>query len=546
MTEPWQPAQHGADNVDLRRRVARGLSWTILDNWSRQLLQLVVFVVIARLLTPADFGLVALAMVFVVLANLFVDQGLGDALVQRRDLTRAHIDTAFWAALALGIGLTLGGVVLAIPIAMLLNEPQLQPILQALSVVFTLTALNAIQMSILRRELRFRSLALRTMFSIAGGGVVGVILALLGYGAWALVGQQLAGAGLSVLALWWASPWRPSLSFSGAHFRELFGFGANVVGSDLLYFVTRYSDNFLVGTVLGTVPLGIYAVGHRILDSANQLLIGITRKVTFPALARVQHEPERLRRGYLRLTSLSSSLILPGYVGAALVAPEMIQLLFGQRWIEAGPIAALLFLAGPAFAVHGFGGALFFAAGRPDLVVRLRLVIAVATVVGFVIAVPFGIYAVAVAFVIRAYLLLPLQLLWQRRYAGIPAGEYLARMRGPLVATGVMALAVLALKWLLTPLVGYIVLLAAEVVVGAAAYLAAIWLLERELVRDAFDVAGHVLPGGERVRRRLQRRVAQGDLAEEPAGEASTVDRAVEPAGAIEALEPAQERLTDL
>ena len=174
MTVAWLPAQHGEDNRNLQRRAARGTLWAMVDNWGRQLLQLVVFVVLARLLVPDDFGLVALAVVFVALATLFVDQGLGDAIIQRPTLTREHIDTAFWAALTLGAGLTVAGVVLAVPIAALLNEPRLEPVLQALSATFLLTGFAAIPTGVLRREMRFRSLAMRTLLSIAGGGLVGI------------------------------------------------------------------------------------------------------------------------------------------------------------------------------------------------------------------------------------------------------------------------------------------------------------------------------------------------------------------------------------
>ena len=545
-SDSWLPAEHGSDNRNLQRRVARGASWTILDNWGRQLLQLLVFVIIARLLVPADFGLVALAMVFVALAQLFVDQGLGDALVQRRELTKAHVDTAFWAALALGVVLAVVGLLAAGPIAALLNEPELQPVLQALSLVFILSGLAAIPMAILQRELRFRSLALRTIFSLAGGGALGIAMALMGYGVWALVGQQLTTGVLSVVALWWASPWRPGLTFSRRHFRELIGFGANVVGSDLLHYLTRYSDKFLVGTVLGTVPLGIYAVGYRILDAASALLVGIARKISFPALARVQHEPERLARAYFRMTRITAALVLPGYIGLALVAPELIRLVFGARWAEAGPVAAVLFLVGPAFAVQGFGGTLLNAAGRPDITLRLRFVSAAMTVVGFAIAVPFGLLAVAAAYAIRGYLMLPLQLYYQRKYAGIPTSEYLLRLRGPALATAVMAAAVLAVKWLLLPRVDYVVLLAAEVTVGAVVFLAAAWVLERELVGEVVNIAAQALPGGERARRRLAKRRAAAGADDEGLADD---EAAAEVADALRArpdeLEPPRDRLSD-
>jgi O-antigen/teichoic acid export membrane protein len=509
MTESWVPAEHGEDNRNLRRRTARGATWALVDAWGRQLTQLVVFIFLARLLQPADFGLVALAMVFVILASLFVDQGLGDAIVQRRELTPLHIDTAFWAALALGVTLTIAGVGLAIPIATLLGEPDLQPVLQALSLIFTLTAFNAIPMGILRRELRFRSLALRTLFSIIGGGVAGIAMAYLGYGVWALVGQQLVTAVLSVVALWAASPWRPSMRFSRRHFRELFGFGAHIVGGDLLLYVQRYSDNLLIGTVLGTIALGVYAVGYRIMDAGNHVLIGLARKVAFPTLSRLQAEPERLKRAYIRMARVTGTALVPVYVGLALTAPELIELVFGQRWREAGPVAAVLFLVGPASALQGFGGSLFNAVGRPDINVKLRLVSTLVAVTGFVLAVSFGVLAVAAAFTARAYVMMPVQLYLQRRYAGIPTSEFLRRLRGPGVATLLMAAAVLATKWLLLPRVDFVLLLLAEVAVGALVYVAAILVIERALLAEVVEFVAQAMPGGERAQRRLERTLAR-------------------------------------
>src|SRR5919106_5479534 len=193
MSEPWVPADHGTDRRDLQRRVARGLSWTMVDIWGRQAVNLLIFVVLARLLTAQDFGLVALAAVFVLFAQIIVDQGLGDALIQRRVLTRAHIDTAFWVAVATGMLLTAAGLLLAGPIAAVLEQAELAPILRVLSLTFVMSAMNSIQIALLRRELAFRSLAIRSLVASAGGGAFGVVLASLGFGAWALVGQ-LVGA----------------------------------------------------------------------------------------------------------------------------------------------------------------------------------------------------------------------------------------------------------------------------------------------------------------------------------------------------------------
>lgn len=496
MTEGWLPAEHGTDNRDLRRRVARGLIWTLADSWGRQLLGLAIFVVLANLLFQVDIGLVALAAVFVNFAQIFVDQGLGDALVQRRVLQRAHLDTAFWISLGMGGALAVGGILLAIPLAALLDEPALEPILQVLSLSFVLYALSSVQTAILRRELNFRSLAIRSLLATIGGGIVGIGMAYLGYGPWALVGQQLTQAGLAVVTLWAVSPWRPGLHFSPPHFGELFRFSRNVVASDIVTFFSRNTDNFLVGAVLGTFQLGIYAVGFRILEATGALLIGVSRRIAFPALSRLQHDPERLKRAFFRLTRLSGLVIIPGYIGLALVAEELVIVLFGQRWAESGPIAAILFLLGPVLALNSFGNALLNASGHPGVVFRFRLITTVANVIGFFVAVfAFGtLTAVAVAFTLRGYLLLPLSIYWQRRYAGIPMLEYARQMSGITLATGVMVVAVLAVKLVIGDDVGSAALLLGEVIAGIVAFALALLVVDRRVVREAFEVGGQALP----------------------------------------------------
>ena len=495
MTEAGAPAEGASEPGGLQRRAARGLTWTMVQTWGGQALSLVVFIILARLLTPDDFGLVALAAVFVALAQLVVDQGLGDALIQRRVITERQIDTAFWIAVATGLLLTAALFLLAGPIAAALNEPDLVPILRVLSVTFLLSAFTSIPIALLTRALAFRPLAIRTVASIIGGGVVGVAMALAGSGAWALVGQQLAAAAISVVALWSVTPWRPRLRFSREDFAELFAFGVRVLGSDILGFIGRNADNFLIGAFLGIVPLGIYAVGYRILDVSHRLLINVARKVTFPALSRLQHDETRLVRAYLRVTRLAAVLIIPAYVGLALVAPELTVVVFGERWMESGPVAAVLFLSGPVLGLQAFSGSLLYAAGRPDVVFRFRLISTVVNVAGFVVALPFGIVAVAAAFTARAYALLPLLLAWTRRHAGAGLTAHWEAVRGTTLATLVMSAAVLAVKLLAADRLGTGGLLALEVAVGAVAFGAAVWVVDRALVRETWTLAGQAVPG---------------------------------------------------
>ena len=508
MTEQWLEPDTGQD-ASMGRRVARGLTWTLTQTWGGQTLSLIVFVILARLLTPDDFGLVALAAVFVSLAQLVVDQGLGDALVQRREITRSHVDTAFWVAVLSGLGLTVAGLLLAGPIAALVREPALAPVLRVLSITYIFSALSSIPTALLERRLAFRLLAMRTILSITGGGFAGIAMAIGGFGAWALVGQQLVAAVLSAVLLMSVAQWRPRLHLARDEFSSLFVFGIRVVGSDFLGFVTRNADNFLIGVFLGTVPLGIYAVGYRILDTSQRLLINAARRIAFPAFSRMQHDPSRLARAYLRLNRVANVLILPGYLGLALVAPELTVVVFGHSWSESGWVAAILFLSGPVLGLQAFSGSALYATGHPEVVLRFRVLSTVVNVVAFAAALPFGILAVASAFTLRAYLFLPLLLSWTQRYAGAATGEYLRQLLRLAVPTAGMTVVVAAAKIGLIDRVGDALLLGTETAAGSAVFGLLLWMIDRPLLQEVTRVLMHALPGAERMGQRFGRRRAE-------------------------------------
>ncbi len=503
--QDWLPADHGTTEQALQGRVARGLTWMLIDSWGAQLLSLIFFVMLARLLSEADFGLVALAIVFIHLAWLLVDQGLGDALVQRASLTRRQIDTCFWASVGGAVVLTLLSLVLAGPLSRMLGQPGLEPVIQVLSATFIFTAVTHVQMAIVRREMRFRDLAVRRLTATLGAGIVGIMLAFAGAGVWSLVVQQIVGVAVSATVLWTVSPWRPGWQFSMADYRELLPFGRHLLGSELLHYASRNVDNLLIGGFMGTVALGLYSVAYKLLDTGTQLMINATHKLAFPVFSRLQMQRERLTRAYVRVTKILALVTLPGYVGLALVATEAVIVIFGERWAPAAQPAALLFLAGPVLAVQLLSGSLLNAVGHPEVTFRIRLITTLVNILGFLVAVIVfrDITAVAAAYTIRAYALLPLILHWLKRYAAVPWSAHLSELRTPFVATAVMAGAVIAAKLALTGAVGLPVLLAVEVLVGISVYAGTVLLIDRALVAEVRAFLASAVPGGGRVAQAL-------------------------------------------
>lgn len=471
------------------------MTWTLVDQWARQIVNVAVFIIIARLVAPDEIGLVALAWVFVVFAQIFVDVGIGDALVQRALVTRQHLDTAFWTSLAAGTLLAALGIGVAPLLSTILSEPRLTPMLQATFATLVLSALASVQLALLRRELALRSLAIRNLVSIFGGAIAGVTLAYHGYGAWALVGQYVTALLLSVATLWWLSPYRPGLNLSRRHMADLVPFALHITGSDIVDFVSRRSDNLLVGSYLGAAPLGFYAVGYRILDSSHALLGGLALRVAFPAFSILQASPERLRNALMRINRLSGAVALPSFVALAVVASELVEVMFGPRWEGSAMVAAILFLGGAADSVTNISGAAFNGTGHPHVAFKFRFVSMVANIIGFFVAVAvFGnIVAVAAAYALRAYVLLPLNLHWLGQCTGLSVARLCAGLSGIVVATLMMAGGMLLLRAVIGPWLAVEGVLVVQLLVGFVTYTTVLALMDRLLVVDIFRIGIQVL-----------------------------------------------------
>jgi O-antigen/teichoic acid export membrane protein len=479
--------------MNLRQKAVKGVVWSAIQSWGRQAISFIVFALLARLLAPEVFGLVALAGVFLAFTQVFLDQGFADAIVQREHLDPEHLDTAFWTNLGIGLLLTLLGIAVAGLVADLFNQPQLTPIIRWLSLSFLLRALSAVQEAIFRRNLAFKPLAVRTLIAGAVGGLVGVTMAFMGFGVWSLVGQQLVDSLVQVIVLWLASDWRPRINFSAKHFKDLFSFGINVVGINILNFLNTRSDDLLIGYFLGPVALGYYSIAYRLLQIVTQLLIGVINGLAMPVFSRLQGEPEQLRKAFYSAIQLSSLVAFPAFLGLSVLAPELLVVLFGKQWAPSIPVMQILSLVGLLYAGFYFNGPVIMAVGKPTWNLGLTLLQAVCNVVAFAIAVRWGIVAVAAAYAIRSYLMAPITIWVVHHLVRIEIATYLRQYAAPLVGGLIMVIAILGTKHFLIDIVNSHTLLGISVVLGFLLYPATISLIAPklfgrliELFRSAF------------------------------------------------------------
>jgi PST family polysaccharide transporter len=481
--------------MSLRQKAAKGVFWSVIQKWGRAIIQAFFFILLSRLLTPEAFGLVALATIFTDVVEIFLDQGTTAAVVQRTELEKGHLDTAFWISIGTSILLTVGGIASSGFVASLFEEPRLAPVLSWLSLSFITNALSTTQNAILQRNLAFKSLAARSLIATIVGGIVGFGMAIAGYGVWSLVGQELSRGLAAAIVLWGASDWRPGFNVSKKHYKELFSFGISVVGNNTLNVLVRRSDDLLIGYFLGPTLLGFYTIGYRLLLIIIRLVTTITTTVAFPAFSRLQDNPERMRRAFYNVTQYTSLLAFPVFIGMGVLAPELVPTLFGQQWIPSIPVMQVLALIGILQSVLFFNGNVIRASGKPAWEFGIMVLNTVFSVLGFLIAVRWGIVAVAASFVVVGYLLAPVSYAVVNRLIQINVGTYLRQFMAPLLSSLMMVAAILGLKFIFGPqdLNKYIEL-AIYIAGGALTYLLSIVWFAPSLFQQVLELAYLVLP----------------------------------------------------
>jgi PST family polysaccharide transporter len=479
--------------MNLQQRAVKGIAWSALENWGNQAIYFILFLILARLLQPEVFGLVSLAGVYISFMMVFADQGISDALVQRQKLEPEHLDTAFWTNLGVSTLLTVFCFAAAESVANWFKQPQLTPIIHWLSLSFLLSGFSTVQQSLLRRQFAFRALAVRSLLAISIGGIVGVIMAYMGWGVWSLVGQQLVGRLVTVLALWWVSDWRPGFKISTKHFREMFSFSINMLGNNLLSFFSIRSDDFLIGYFLGPVALGYYTVAYRLLVAITQMLSATIRQVALPIFSRLQQETEQLHQAFFKATQLSSLIAFPISVGLVTLAPELVQSLFGVQWLPSILVMQILAFSGVTSTVSTLSGIVLVAMGKPSWSLKIILLNTVANVIGFVIAVRWGIVAVAASFVIRDYLLSPV-LIWAiYKLTRLKITTYLQHFVVPITGSLIMMIFILVTKLILGNLMNTQALLAACIAIGSVIYTITVLLIAPKLFWQVVNLASLML-----------------------------------------------------
>lgn len=384
-----------ATGPSLKERTISGVAWAAIDQFSNQLVLFMVSVLIARILSPEDYGVIAIVMIFVSLSGILVNSGFGTAVIQRREISQELCSSVFFFNMTVSVLLYIAIYLSSPLIASFFDMPVLAPVLRILGIMIVINATFLMQVSLLTRELNFKKQSFVHLTATLVSGSIGLSLAYAGYGLWSLVAQSLSNALVTSLAYWIASSWRPLRHYAAKDLKELWGYSSRLLASGLLDGLFTHIQSLAIGKFYTAADLGFYSQGRRAPDLLAPGLTSVVQRVTFPALATIQDDIPRLRSSYRRIIGVVVLLIFPIMLVLAAVARPFVLVLLTEKWLPATPFLQIICLAMTLYPLNAINLNICKVMGRSDIFLRLEIIKKTIALALVVIAIPWGVLAIA-------------------------------------------------------------------------------------------------------------------------------------------------------
>ncbi|WP_223477186.1 lipopolysaccharide biosynthesis protein [Oricola indica] len=467
-----------------KKRVLGAVIWSAVEQVGGQGVSTIFLLAFARILTPEDFGIFSAGALLAGFAAKIGVFGLDTVIVQKTKLDEREFSTAVWTTLLISVALGFALSVSAAQLAWVFGEPRITGIIPLLAIGTVATSLTATLTGALRRDLRMKSLAKRTLIANLLSGLVALPFVLSGFGYWALVVQMVGGAVLTLALTYVMLEWSIRIGFDIKAAREMLTFGASITGADLLTHYNRESPKMFVGLFLGVDALGIFSMGMRVMNLLLQVVGVALTKVTLPVLAEVNRSsPKRLKEIFLRIVRLGGAAIVPIFLLTIVLRDSLVEVVLGRQWETVAPILAFLGGAGLLTALNYINGSTIVAIGQPSARLWFSSFRAAIGTILLVAATPLGVVYAAAALFVRGLIVEPMQLGYLLRKLGANNLDYLRSLRGILlgaIALVIVASACVALlsSWTATAL------LVAAVTVSTAFFIAVLLLADREFAPE--------------------------------------------------------------
>ena len=481
--------EFGSNPPSLSGAVVTGAKWKLITLLFSEGSRVVVALVLARLLSPTDYGVAGMAIVTTSLVVLFTDPAFGTALVQKKSITERDRSTIFWASVVIGVTATVGGIAVSGFVARIFDTPQVQPLFAVTSLSFLFNALAITPTALMFRQLAYRSLQIREIAAQLIGAACALLVAVLGFGPWAIVANWLAFSVTAAVLVWALASWRPRFIFSRESLRDLGGFGMKVFGARTMTWANVNIDNVLVGRVLGATALGAYSLAYNVMFLPMARIGVPLQQVVSPAFARMQDDRARLEAAWLRSKRVSTALLIPSFFLVLAVAPDLVNVVFGSKWDAAIRPLQCLCIAGVAHSLVALHFSIVQACGEGGALLRLNTIVTIVTVGAFVVGVQFGIVGVAAAYAVAKWLLVLVDTRITTSAVSFDFWRALRAGTGTLPLGALAAAAAIGLRLLLTEEgVAPVIRLIVVSILMLALYVGLVWLSAPTLVAEVRNI----------------------------------------------------------
>lgn len=440
-------AEESPANTPPEINVYSGVRWTAISAWGQQVVQFGIGIVLARLLTPQDYGLLAMAAVFIGFLAIFKYMGFHTAIIQRREVSDDLLSSVHYFVIAVSGVLFVATVAVSPLLAWCYREPRVLSVTAVLGFNFLLSAPGLMPFAILNRQMKFDRIAVVDMTCLVIGGATSVAMALAGTGVWALVTGSIAGTAASTIMYRFLSQWRPRQIFLWSEIRSVIGFGANITGFNIFNYFARNADNLIIGMFLGAGPLGFYSQAYGIMLKPRDTVTNVLMQVLFPVFSRMQDDDTRLRLAYLRSCGAIAFVTFPMMLGLLSVAHPFVVVVLSDKWLPAVPLICIFAPLGMVQSVWSTAGQLFLAKGRADWQLRWGVFAGTVIMASFLIGVQWGALGVAISYAIAcSILLLPGFYIPFSLVDGLRLRDLAAALAPHIVSSGTMALTVICFR----------------------------------------------------------------------------------------------------
>ena len=392
--------------ISLKQKTATGLKWSTIESFSSQGISFVISIIIARILSPSDYGIIGMILIFTEVSGVFINGGFSTALIRKQNRTDIDLSTVFYYNIVVSIFFYIVLYMLAPFVAKFYNTPVLSLIIRVVSLNMVIGAFGAIQSTILNIAIDFKTQTKISIITLVITGTIGISMAYSGYGVWALVFQGLASTLMSTGLLWFFIGWKPKLVFSNNSFKELFGFGSKLMLSGLLDTIYKNIYQVIIGKKFTSAELGFFTRAKGLAQLPSSNITSVIQRVTFPVLSEMQNDTNKLGNNYRKLLRMSAFVIFPLMMLLCGLAEPLIKILLTDKWLPAVPMLQVLCFSYMFYPVHAINLNLLQVKGRSDLFLRLEIIKKILITIVLFATAPFGVLVMCYGIIFTSVLAL--------------------------------------------------------------------------------------------------------------------------------------------